>query len=207
MATTSCSCTTRSAASCSTVCPTNSAARHTCRPPNTSSRHEPDRVADLAYHFDAAGDSPQALPYALQAAEQAKSQGALEAAEQQYRMAERGAARAPRSIQYRIAEGLGNVAMLRGHYDAAEVLFEQAATLAEGRFAESQVLGMLGELSRQRGDMGQAVQRIEKALKTLGYRVPRAMAACVLRSLGGSGPVSALLRARPVRTPTAQKTE
>ncbi|MHB8969842.1 MAG: ATP-binding protein [Pirellulaceae bacterium] len=145
-------------------------------------KHEPDRLADLAFHFDAAGDSPHALPYALQAAEQAKSQGALEAAEEQYRIAERGAARAPRSIQYRIAEGLGNIAMLRGHYAAAEVFFAQAATLAEGHFVESQVLGMLGELSRQRGDMGQAVQRTEKALQTLGYQVPRAAAACVLHA-------------------------
>jgi two-component system sensor kinase len=147
------------------------------------SQHEPDRVSDLAYHFDAAGDSPQALTYALDAAERACSQSALDVAEQQYRIAQRGAARAPRPVQYRIAEGLGNVMMLRGQYDAAETLFEQAATLAEGRVAESQVLGMLGELSRQRGDMGQAVQRFEKALTTLGYRVPRAAVAFVLRAI------------------------
>ncbi|MHB8953487.1 MAG: ATP-binding protein [Pirellulaceae bacterium] len=135
--------------------------------------HEPERVSDLAHHLDAAGDSPQALTYALDAAERARSQFDLDVAEQQYRIAQRGAASAPRSIQYRIAEGLGNVVMLRGQSDAAETLFEQAATLAEGPVAEAQVLGMLGELSRQSGDMEQAVQRFEKALETLGYRVPR----------------------------------
>ena len=38
------------------------------------------RVAELAYHFDAAGDSQFALPYAMQAAEQARAQHALEVA-------------------------------------------------------------------------------------------------------------------------------
>ncbi len=37
----------------------------------------PDRIFDLAYHFDAAGRSEQALPYALQAACQARSQHSL----------------------------------------------------------------------------------------------------------------------------------
>ena len=98
--------------------------------------------------------------------------------------------------------------MLRGQYDAAEALFEQAATLAEGRVAESQVLGMLGELSRQRGDMGQAVQRFEKALTTLGYRVPRTAAAFVLRAIWEVlvQCVHSALPA-PVRAPTAQKSE
>ena len=38
----------------------------------------PDRVYDLAYHFDAAGESQHALPYALAAAEQVRTQYALE---------------------------------------------------------------------------------------------------------------------------------
>ena len=53
----------------------------------------PDRIFDLAHHFDAAGRSEEALHYALQAACQARSQHSLEVAEQQYRIADRGAAR------------------------------------------------------------------------------------------------------------------
>ena len=54
----------------------------------------PERVFDLAYHFDAAGDAEQAFPYALAAADRARSQHALEIAERHYRIAARGVPRA-----------------------------------------------------------------------------------------------------------------
>ncbi len=134
--------------------------------------HEPERVTDLAYHFDAAGDSGQALSYALEAAERARTQHALEIAEQQYRIAQRGAAGCVKSIRYRIAQGLGDVLMLRGKYDAAEELFQQAAQLAEGNFAVAQIRGMMGELASKRGNMGQAVECVEDALRALGHAIP-----------------------------------
>ena len=49
------------------------------------------RFFDLAYHFDAAGEATRAFRYALAMADQARSQYALEIAEQLYRIAERGA--------------------------------------------------------------------------------------------------------------------
>src|SRR5205085_6488270 len=49
--------------------------------------HEPDRVFELAYHFDAAGDGRRALPYAIHAAERARSQYSLDVAAAHYRMA------------------------------------------------------------------------------------------------------------------------
>ncbi len=131
------------------------------------------RVSELAYHFDASGDSSLALPYALEAAEQARTQFALEIAENRYRIAQRGASDAAASIRYRIARGLGEVLMLRGQYDAAETLFEEAAGLAKGDYANAQVRGMLGELASKRGDMGHAVNRVEEALEALGERIPR----------------------------------
>ena len=78
----------------------------------------PDRVYDLAHHFDEAGESQRALLYALAAAEDARSHHWLELAEKQYRIAERGVATDP-AIRYRIAEGLGDVLMLRGRYAEA----------------------------------------------------------------------------------------
>ncbi len=135
--------------------------------------HHPDNLSDLAYHFDAGGDSRQALPSALKAAERARAHYALEVAEQQYRIAHRGADAAPQSVQFQIAVGLGDVLMLRGHYDAAEELFERAVALADTPATEAQALGLLGELSQQRGDMGQAVQRLEQALAAIGQPVPR----------------------------------
>ncbi len=86
---------------------------------------------ELAYHFDAAGDFAAALGFALHAAHQARSQHSLEIAEQQYRIAQRGAETADRATQYRVYHGLGDVLMLRGHYVASAELFEKAAMLAD----------------------------------------------------------------------------
>ena len=133
----------------------------------------PESVSDLAYHFDAAGDGASALPYALRAAEQARAQNALEIAEQQYRIAERGSGTADKATRYQIAAKLGDVLLLRGRYDEAGQLFEAAAALADGPLAHAQVQGKLGELAFKRGDMDRAVERFEKALRLLGRYVPR----------------------------------
>src|SRR5690606_32377771 len=74
----------------------------------------PDRIAELAYHFDAAGDHQAALPFALEAAEQSAVRSALESAEEQYRIAQRGAAAADRATRLRVQQGLGTTLMLRG---------------------------------------------------------------------------------------------
>lgn len=128
---------------------------------------------ELAYHFDLAGKSEAALEYALEAAEQARAQHSLEIAEQQYEIADRGAAQADRETRYRILQGLGDVLMLRGRYVASAELFERAAALADGSFAQAQIKGKLGELAFKRGDAESAVQSFEDALRTLGRYVPR----------------------------------
>lgn len=141
---------------------------------------DPQRVAELAYHFDAAGDSALAFPYALQIAEQARAQYALEIAEQHYRIAERGAVAADRATRYRIAEGLGDVLMLRGRYEAAGEVFRSAAATAEGALARAQIQGKLGELAFKRGDKDHAIQDFEMALRLLGNYIPRRPAVMVL---------------------------
>jgi two-component system sensor kinase len=135
--------------------------------------HFPDRVFELAYHFDAAGASEQALEYALIAAEQARSQFSLEVAEQQYRIAERGSGDADQGVRYRIAIGLGEVLMLRGRYPQAAPLFASAAELAEGSLAKAQATCKLGELAFKRGEMETATHAFEDALRQLGRWVPR----------------------------------
>jgi two-component system sensor kinase len=132
----------------------------------------PDRVFDLAYHFDAAGERRRAFPYALAAAERARTQHSLEIAEEQYAIAERGSP-ADRATRYQIAEGLGDVLMLRGRYEEAASRTEQARELAEGEVAKAQIEGKLGELAFKRGDMKTAMEAIERALEGLGQRVPR----------------------------------
>ena len=111
---------------------------------------------------------------ALQAACQARSQHSLEVAEQQYRIADRGAHAADRATQYAIAEGLGDVLMLRGKYDEAAELFRRAGPLLrDGEFARAKIQGKIGELAFKRGDMESATLAFEDTLRLLGKSVPR----------------------------------
>ncbi len=131
------------------------------------------RVFELAYHFDAASESDRALLYALTAAERSRARYALEIAEQQYRIAERGVKRADEATRCRVAEGLGDVLMLRGRYDEAARQFEAARVLAQGNMVRAQIEGKLGELAFKRGDMRHASEAIEHALRGLGKIIPR----------------------------------
>ena len=133
--------------------------------------HAQHCASDLAYHFDASGDSESALPFALQAAEQARAQHALEIAEQQYRIALRGAK--TDAMRFRIVEGLGDALMLRGRYDSAGELFKAATTVAEGDYAKAEILGKLGELAFKRGDMSTAIDDFTDGLRLLRRAVPR----------------------------------
>jgi two-component system sensor kinase len=144
---------------------------------------DPERVFHIAYHFDAAGDSKRALPYALAAAEQARARYSLEVAEQQYRIARRGSSEADSATRFQVAEGLGDVLMLRGQYEDAAGEFETALALAQGNVAQAQIEGKLGELAFKRGDVKTAGERIERALLLLGKQVPRSPLGFFLRCL------------------------
>jgi signal transduction histidine kinase len=131
-----------------------------------------DRAFEIAYHYDSAGDADRALPHALSAGDRARAQHALEIAEQQYRIAERGAAGADAAIRLCIAEGLGDVLMLRGRYGQAAGQFELARALADSDTARAQLDGKLGDLAFKRGDVEMACQALERGLRLLGRRVP-----------------------------------
>lgn len=133
--------------------------------------HAPDSVSDLAYHFDAAGDCESALPFALKAAELARSQHALEVAEQQYKIALRGAT--TDYMRFRIVGGLGDTLMLRGRYDSAEEMFQSAATVARDAYSKAEIRGKLGELSFKRGDMSRAIDDFHAGLRLLRRSVPQ----------------------------------
>ncbi|GAC1434307.1 MAG: hypothetical protein NVSMB51_01130 [Solirubrobacteraceae bacterium] len=133
----------------------------------------PDKVFELAYHFSAAGQTQRALPYALSAARDARGRHALEVAEAQYRIAGAGAEGQSREVRREIAEGLGDVLMMRGRYDAALEQLLEARQLTSGAFAQARLEGALGELSFKRGDMHKASLATERALRLLHQRVPR----------------------------------
>ncbi len=132
----------------------------------------PDRVYELAYHFDAAGESKRALPFALAAAEKARSQHALELAEEQYHIAERGVPDSDEAARYRIAEGLGDVLMLRGRYQAAALMLQAASLLAQNHSTRAQIEGKLGELAFKQGDNKTASEALERSLRLQGRRIP-----------------------------------
>jgi len=136
-------------------------------------RFNSSRDSEIAFHLDRAGASEAAFKYAMRAAVQARSQFSLEIAEQQYQIARRGATNQPRSVQFIIAEGLGDSMMLRGHYAEAAPELEAAAELAEGELARAKIQSKLAELSFKRGDMENATTGFETALKTLGCFVPK----------------------------------
>jgi PAS domain S-box-containing protein len=137
------------------------------------SEKDPTRVFELAYHFDAAGLHEKALPFAMAAAEKARSQHSLEIAEQQYQIARRGVSADDQPRRFLIAERLGEVSMLRGRYGDATREFEAALDLASGARAQAEIEGKLGELAFKRGDVKSATTRIEHALSLLGRSVPR----------------------------------
>ncbi len=145
----------------------------------------PDRVYDLAYHFDAASETQRALPFALAAAEDARSHHALELAEEQYRIAERSAS-GERRVHFQIAEGLGDVFMLRGRYDEAARRNKAALELADGAVAKARIEGKLGELAFKQGDMRTAIDALERALVLLGQNVPKWSISFLVHTAGQS---------------------
>ncbi|MEO5658061.1 MAG: AAA family ATPase, partial [Nitrospiria bacterium] len=133
---------------------------------------DPQRIFELAYHFDEAGAHERALPYALAAAEHARARSALEIAERHYRIAERGLSRADRFARCRVAEGLGAVLMLRGRYPEAESQLTSAVSFADDVVVRARLEGEFGELAFKRGDVKTASKAIERALGLLRHPVP-----------------------------------
>jgi two-component system sensor kinase len=149
--------------------------------PYTLDKRQWQRVFDLARFFDSAGKHERALPFALCAAEQARTQNALEVAEQQFRIALNGAARGSSAIRFRVLEGLGSVLMLRGLYEEASRQFEGARALANNNFTVARIDGKLGELSFKQGHMGPAGDHLKKALTALNERPPSNFPTLLLR--------------------------
>jgi two-component system sensor kinase len=139
------------------------------------------RVFDLAYFFDAAGEHERAFPFALCAAEQAREQNALEVAEQQFRIALNGAAKLSAAKRFRVLEELGSVLMLRGRYQEASVQFHAARALADDNNCIARIEGKLGALSFKQGDMSPAGDHLKKALAALNVRPPTNFPALLLR--------------------------
>lgn len=136
---------------------------------------EPGLVFQIAHHFDAAGDVDRAARPALAAAEQARAQHALEAAETAYRIAERGAMGA--EARLRIIIGLADVLTLRGHYEEAPRWYETARSLVSDPIAHARIESKLAEVAFKSSDYGNALRACNAGLRAMGRRAPRRMMA------------------------------
>ncbi len=138
---------------------------------------DPGRVFELAYHFDAAGEPQNALRYALEAADRARSRYALDVAISHYQIARRSVG-APSTddarldVQCRTATGLADVLTLAGDYNTASALFEEVLAVATGPVERAELHGKLGDIAFKRGDQLMARRFLEGALADLGRRVP-----------------------------------
>ena len=133
--------------------------------------HAPGRDFDIAYHFDAAGESERALPYALRSAAQARARHDIELAERQYRIAERGMQVALPTTRYTLLEALGEILMLRGRYEEAAERFASAREVAVDKMQIAWIEGQLGELQFRYDNLGAAAAHIEAGLRVLGERI------------------------------------
>ena len=162
--------------------------------------HQSELYSRLALHFDAARIWQKSLGYGLKAARQARSRNSLESARRMYEIAWRavqfgpnernnqfswnssasadaqtiaGARTKQSQFRLQIAEGLGEVQMMLGHYDEAQTSFLIAKQLAWSSFETAKIQGKLGELAFKRGEMHSSHEHLFTALKTLGYSAPR----------------------------------
>jgi two-component system sensor kinase len=127
---------------------------------------------ELAYHHHAAGDYAAALPYALQAAVEARARHAVALAEQQFRIAERGLEPSDRVTRLTVTQGLGDVLMLRGQYDEAAASYAEALALTTDGQSRAAISLRLGELAFKRGDVVESITHLEGGLRSLRRRVP-----------------------------------
>lgn len=131
------------------------------------------RVYDLAFHWDAAADPRRALAYSLSAAEQAKRQFALEAANEQYALAARNSADTAKAVRFRIARGRAETLMITCQFELAAAELEHALDLAEQELDIADVIGLQGEVARGLGRIAEGLEYLEDAIGRIGVKVPR----------------------------------
>jgi two-component system sensor kinase len=136
---------------------------------------------EIAYHFDRSENAAAALPYALNAAEAALRQSALDVALTNYMIAKAGleAADADGPPRFRVSEGLGIVHMLRGSYEPAEVELKEAYAAASslGGDEAARVALLIEELAFKLGRFEDAEVWRNRSIQGLRLRVPRSFRA------------------------------
>jgi class 3 adenylate cyclase/tetratricopeptide (TPR) repeat protein len=142
----------------------------------STSRKSKERAAEIAWHFLRGDDPERALPYTLQAGEQAEAVFAREEAELQYRTA-LGLARELGASQNEAEalDNLGRILKLAGRHDEALEALEGAAAIhhTEADLArEVRTVAAIAELHHWRGSQHDGLVRVEAFLDGLDDRHP-----------------------------------
>ncbi|QDV47403.1 Sensory/regulatory protein RpfC [Stieleria neptunia] len=134
---------------------------------------QPDRIYDLAYHFDAAGMHREALPHALNAASKARQEFSLGSARRQLEIAARAFHVTDSATRHQVEAMMSEVLMLQGEYNGAQQWLVAASKTATTEMDDAVVATRRGELAFKRGDKVQAVEFFESALTRLRQPVCR----------------------------------
>lgn len=151
--------------------------------------HEATVSAQLAHHYDQAGDAEQAIPYLIQSAERSRSVSAFADAAQSYERALVLMDEAQAGGEFRpgLLVKLGNVREQLGAFEPARSCFEEALRLARQGGDGAAVTGALsglGWVAVKQGAYGKARLFCEEALQEATARADRAAEALALRRLG-----------------------
>jgi predicted ATPase len=132
-----------------------------------------ERVFDLSYHFDGAGDSERAFTYACLAARQASQQFSQSVAVEQYSIASRNLDDTNERDRFRVALGMGRANCLLGHYEQAKQDLDGATELTTDPVEQADVLGIRGQIAHKMGEIGEGVRAYSLGIRRSGYHVPR----------------------------------
>ncbi|MBV9463329.1 MAG: AAA family ATPase, partial [Verrucomicrobiae bacterium] len=136
-------------------------------------------VYDLAYHFSRAGVTDKALRYSLLAAQTAAQASAnalaIELYEQSRKLLEAAGHPESKPEYALVLEQMGELRRILGQYDAAlEALQACVPLLPPGDTLRlAQVLSRMADSHFEKGEPERTIELIERALRSLGVRLPR----------------------------------
>lgn len=140
--------------------------------PDSPDHRIAERVFDLSYHFDGAGDRENAFKFSLLAAKQAASQFSHRVAADHFAVARRNVPDDPKH-RFVVAEGEGRALTLLGEYDQAQSTLDGAIDFTDDDVEKARILGMLAEIFHKQGRIREGIDYYARALRKLGYFVPR----------------------------------
>lgn len=135
---------------------------------------EPERVFDIAFHFDRGGSPQNAVKYAIESAKIAKQRFMQSAAEVQLRIAIKNlqSIKSDRRLRHQLYSDLAESLMLSGKYEQAETWLEKSRREAETSFDKASVYLKIGEHKFRVGEKGEATKFFELAFSELGHSLP-----------------------------------